>query len=155
MKKIFTLLLALTMLVCITVVAFSAGEQTGTTTIRATVPNAGTSAYNIHIPSDLTLTYLDESDQTIGNMYISNVTGNPEVWCKISYTDLTCGSSTIPVQYKMDGNAIANGVTVCVYNPTKDEYYTSSFTAKVTASNWSDASPGTYTATITFDFYIQ
>ena len=158
MKKLTALLLVLVLICSLSVTAFAAGEQTGTTTISVTVPEA---SYTIHIPADMTLEYGNTEIQDIGTIYVSDVenpTGSIKVVVKSS-GDLTNESNSIPVVYYFNGEQESysfelpsTGGAALVYTDKADgsSYYT---TLKVGAKvpDWT-AEPGTYTATLTFAF---
>jgi len=161
MKKLIALMLGLVLILSMSNTAFAAGEQTGTTTITAEVPEAPTPLYTIHIPDDVTLTYLNGSPQTIGKVYVSDVTTDHNIYCKVTFTNLYNGSSYIPVSYqrKVDSDYfnIENGWTCGMYVIDEalgyGEERTEDLAATVTLDDWHAASPGTYTATMTFSFY--
>lgn len=156
MKKLIALMLGLVMIFSLSTTAFADGEQTGTTTITAEVPEA---SYTIHIPADVALEYGNSSDQTIGDVYVSNVVGEPTIWLTTTYTDLSNGSSIIPVTYLrwIDGISfsLSSGDNISITSSVSEyriDKYT--ITACVSDSDWAAAAPGTYTATMTFKFFI-
>ena len=153
MKKIVALLLTLVMLSSLTLTALAAGEQTGTTTITAEVPGP---TYTMVIPADMTLEYGNTEAQKIGDISVSNVVGITDryVMCHISVTDLTSAVGTIPVKYTVDGLEVDESFNEFeVYDHTIPGYVEHPLYAKVTY--WGSAAPGTYTATITFNFSIS
>ena len=157
MKKIVALLLALIIVSSLTMTALAAGEKTGTTKLTVVVPGFD---YTIHVPADVTLEYNNTSDQTIGDVYVSDVPGVCTIYFKTTITDLSNGSSTIPVTYSawLHGTALSfsNGTIKQVYETdgTNTEDWTWTITARISASDWLAAAPGTYTATMTFNFYL-
>ena len=162
MKKIAALMLALVMLTGLTVTALAAGEKSGTTTLTATVPGAD---YTIHVPADMTLEYGNTSEQAIGSAYVTGVTTTTsDVGCKVTATALKNGSNYITVEYFyhdqgqsdwFSETVTGESVALCSFSAYEYEsgnpYKTFEFKAKV--ANWS-AEPGTYTATLTFNFSI-
>ena len=152
MKKIVALLLALTMLTSLTVTALAAGEQSGTTTITAVVPGP---SYTIKIPANKTLEYGNTEKQLLGNVTVSDVADIPagkKIGCKMAFQDLKCGTDTIPVQYLLNGYEINGDLEQAVYGSSGINLYT--LYAQVSEEAWTSAAPGTYTATITFNFYL-
>ena len=82
MKKILSLVLVVVMLMSMTVTAFAAGEQSGTSKVNAVVPEP-VPEYTIHIPADMTLEYGNTDYQAIGKVYVSdvkNVAEGSRVW---------------------------------------------------------------------------
>lgn len=157
MKKIAALLLALVMLTSLTVTALAAGEKTGTTTLTATVPGAD---YTIHVPANMTLEYGNTSEQEIGEAYVTDVTGvTGAVECKVNASALKNGSNYIAVTYHFLGQSeVTKTVTgeseylfdMHVYEALSTTQYVS-IVCKAKVDDWT-AEPGTYTATMTFNF---
>lgn len=169
MKKIMSLVLAMVMVCSLSVTAFAA-DQTGTTTLTANIPNAATPSYRINIPADMTLEYGNTGNQTIGDVYVTDVTGCDTVSVQIPYTDLVNKSDstdTIPlilyargIEMKKDGTEKNTGACPTLYNKTlagsygfdANGYATLSCEAMV--SDWSGATAGaTYKAVVTFQFF--
>lgn len=153
MKKLIALMLGLVLILSMSTTAFAAGEQTGTTTITAEVPEP---TYTMIIPADMTLEYGNTEAQKIGDFCVSNIVGITDryVMCHISVTDLTSAVGTIPVIYTVDGREVDElFADFSVYDYTIPGYENHSLYAKVTY--WDSAAPGTYTATITFNFSIS
>jgi hypothetical protein len=172
MKKIAALLLALVMLTGLTVTALA--DKTGTTKLTVVVPEAD---YTIHVPADTTLTYGNTSGQSIGDVYVTDVTGYNLVYVEISYTDLintNDSSDIIPLTlnsgikgtyiYNMvnhDGSSLPDGVyigaEIAAVSSLDMTGYDENGYAKVevlaTVSDWSGATSGaTYQAVVTFGF---
>ncbi len=159
MKKIIALLLLLTMAISMTATALATGQQTGTTTLTAVVPE---SDYTIHVPADMTLEFGNGEVQEVGSFYVSDLVNvNKQIRVNIAKTDLANGSNTIPLTiYLKSGSSDwaikADNEVAGVYNILSDgTKYTSTWEigVQVTESNWASATPGTYTATLTFLFY--
>ena len=168
MKKIVAFLLALVMLTSLTLIALAAGEKTGTTTLTAVVPEAD---YTIHVPANVTLEYGKTDEQMVGDYWVSDFVNmpiaagehEPFVNIKTVATCLSDGTNTIPVTYifKLDGSwehTLDHKVTNTSGEQITDmgitENYKSTIGAMISAEDWASAAPGTYTATITFNFSI-
>ena len=162
MKKLIALMLGLVMVFSLSTTAFAAGEQTGTTTLTAEVPEP---SYTIHIPADTTLEYGNTSEQEIGSAYVSDVVNvNGNVVCNVTASALKNGSNYITVEYLWKNTQQSSWNTKTVTGEIENlfgdaffifnsgTYRTHLFAAKV--DNWS-AEPGTYTATLTFNFFIS
>lgn len=172
MKKFLSFVLVLVMVMSLSVTAFAEGEQSGTTTLTANIPNAAEPSYTIHIPADMTLEYGNTGKQTIGNVYVTDVTGCDEVAVDVPYTDLVNTSDstdTVPLTlYLSERELKKSGTTVDVNSSTGlydknaagryqydlNGYATASCSAIV--SDWSGATAGaTYQAVLTFDFWTR
>ena len=160
MKKLIAMLLALALTIGIAATALATGEKTGTTTLTATVPDAD---YTISIPADVTLEYGNTEYQTIGNVAVSNLVRVSKVNCEIIYTSLINGTKFIPVTYliEKDDTTGSFSVTDADTSGTKwsnvhtfEENTVFSLKCKVAQAAWTSADPGTYTATLTFNFTI-
>ena len=155
MKKLIALMLCLVLALSMSVTAFAAGEQTGTTTLTAEVPEP---SYTIHIPADTTLEYKNTELQTIGDVFVSDYdTVLNTIYCRITAQDLTSGSNTIPVVYKVSGSEMGSSHTYYVLEKLGDGTfapYTLDLSAEISQEAWAAAAPGTYTATLTFSFYF-
>ncbi len=158
MKKIIALLLALVMLASLTVTALATGEQTGTTTLTAVVPEP---SYTIHVPADMTLEFGNGEVQEVGSFYVSDLVNvNRTISVLVTRSNLANGSNTIPVTYyfksgSADWSIPSDGSVFGVYNKLSDgTMFTSTWKigAQVTESDWTSATPGTYTTTLTFKF---
>ena len=153
MKKLIALMLGLVLILSMFTTAFAAGEQTGTTTITAEVPEP---TYTMVIPADMTLEYGNTEAQEIGVFCVSDIVGitDRDIVCHISVTDLTSAAGTISVKYTVDGREVDE-----LYDDfTVFDHYIPGINnnhlyAQVTY--WDSAAPGTYTATITFNFSIS
>ena len=158
MKKLIALMLGLVMIFSLSTTAFAAGEQSGTTTLTAEVPEA---SYTIHIPADATLTYGDTSVKTLGDVYVSDVVNVNGTIHVISYaTALKNGSNYIPVSYYMHDETAKqtfNGESEEFAGWTVYDEYGDIIenTVLVSVDDWSGAVPGTYTSTITWNFTIE
>ena len=155
MKKLIALMLCLVLALSMSVTAFAEGEQTGTTTLTAEVPEP---SYTIHIPADTTLTYGDTSFKTLGDVYVSDLVNvNGRIIVIGNATALKNGSNYIPVTYQQEsGGAVHYYVTAVGESDKIAEWNVSDErgTIKVSVDDWSGAVPGTYTATITWNFFI-
>lgn len=173
MKKFLSFVLVLVMVMSLSVTAFAEGEQSGTTTLTANIPNAAEPSYTIHIPADMTLEYGNTGKQLIGNVYVTDVANCDQVIVAAPYTDLVNTSDStdiIPLTLysalggafdeikPSDGSSVESGVApVCAYDrdyefDANGGYCTTPFYVEV--SDWSGATPGaTYKAVITFEFY--
>lgn len=162
MKKIIALLLLLTMAISMTATALATGQQTGTTTLTAVVPE---SDYTIHVPADTTLEYGSTNSKALGSVYISDaVNVNGSVWCEIYGTALKNESNYITVSYydKLETESQWHYTSIAgesrhftgqiLYSSSSDTY--TSLDMKVQVESWEGAVPGTYTATITYNFSI-
>lgn len=152
MKKIVALLLALIIVSSLTMTALAAVEKTGTTKLTVVVPEPD---YTMVIPADMTLEYGNTEAQKIGDISVSNVVGitHRYVMCHISVTDLTSAVGTIPVKYTVSGLEVDESFDEFeVFDYTIPGLVSHPLYAKVTY--WDSAAPGTYTATITYNFRI-
>lgn len=163
MKKILSLVLVIVMMMSMTVTAFAAGEQSGTTTLTVEVPVPAVE-YTIHIPANMTLEYGNTDYQAIGKAYASDVKNLAEgsrVRYRVTWTNLVKGEDTIPLLVRFAENDTGNyytilnsgnGFAACddTANHNPREFY---FAALV--ADWGNPVPGTYTATITWNFYVE
>lgn len=160
MKKMIALMLGLVMLFSLSTTAFAAGTQTGSMTLTAEVPDSV--SYTMHIPADMTLEYNNTEKQLIGNVAVSDIVNLPDgkkIRCQITNRNLKCGTETIPVKYFVDdyddvypgGDSVLDYMDIYVYydSPDSREIF-----AQVSQEAWDAATPGTYTATLTYTFYI-
>lgn len=163
MKKILSLVLVIVMMMSMTVTAFAAGEQSGTTTLTVEVPEP-VPEYTIHIPADMTLVYGNTDYQEIGKVYASDVKNLAEgsiVRYRATWTNLVKGEDTIPLEVRFTDDDTGNYYTIlnsgkgfaacddtANHNPREFK-----FAARV--SDWGNPVPGTYTATITWNFYVE
>ena len=156
MKKILSLVLVAVMLMSMTVTAFAAGEQSGTSTVTAVVPDA---TYTIHIPADMTLEYGNGARQLVGEVSVTDAQNLPDralISVIMQATPLkSTEGNVIPAVFeygrygKEDYKKIDEG-SPFVYS--EDEYMTAYLYAQVTEAAWKAAKPGTYTSTITYNF---
>ncbi len=169
MKKLLTFILALVMVMSLSVTAFAEGEQSGTTTLTAEIPNAAAPSYTIQIPANTTLEYGNTDKQFIGRVSVKDVT-NVETDGLVAftspYTDLINtedpGDTIALVLYGKVGDpfdlidkttGLWYGASPGVYAAKYDQYYSYQMWAEVT--DWSGATPGaTYQAVITFQFKV-
>ena len=162
MKKILSLVLVVVMLMSMTVTAFAASEQSGTTTLTVEVPEP-VPEYTIHIPANMTLEYGNTDYQAIGKVYASdvkNVAEGSRVRYTVTHTSLVKGEDTIPLlvwylyDYTGDYNMVYNTTKFAAcddtanHNPREFEYF-----ARV--EDWGNPVPGTYTATVTWNFFVE
>lgn len=166
MKKFLSLVLALVMVMSLSVTAFAEGEQSGTTTVTANIPNAATPSYTIHVPASMTLEYGNTDRQLIGGAYVTDVTDVQDGYSIDLYSPYTMlinaedSSDTLDWSLILDYNGTfypvrpndgSAGFLNVLYR--YGEYATRNYYAQV--SDWSGATPGaTYQAVITFRFYI-
>ena len=172
MKKFLSLILALVMVMSLSVTAFAEGEQSDTTTLTAEIPNAAEPSYTIHIPANMKLEYGNTGKQTIGNVYVTDVTGCDEVSVDIPYTDLVNTSDstdTVPLtlylserELKKSGTTVAGNSSTGLYDKNEAGWYQYDLNGYATAScsaivsDWSGATAGaTYQAVLTFDFWTR
>ena len=172
MKKFLSFILVLVMVCSLSVTAFAEGEQRGTTTLTAEIPNAAEPSYTIHIPADMTLEYGNTGEQTIGTVYVTDVTGCDVVSVDIPYTDLVNTSDstdTVPLtlysggkELKKIGTTVDGGFSTPLYNKDLAGLYQYDVNGYVTVScsaivsDWSGATAGaTYQAVLTFDFWAR
>lgn len=164
MKKILSLVLVVVMLMSMTVTAFAASEQSGTTTLTVEVPEP-VPEYTIHIPANMTLEYGNTDYQAIGKVYASdvkNVAEGSRVWYRVAWTNLVKGEDTIHLEvcYWPDWLGEWNGILTHVdrfaacddtanHNPREVEF------AAWVGENWGNPVPGTYTATVTWNFFVE
>ena len=162
MKKILSLVLVVVMMMSMTVTAFAADEQSGTTTLTVEVP-APPVEYTIHIPANMTLEYGNTDNQAIGKVYASDVKNLAEgsrVWYNLTWTKLVKGEDTINLLVNYINDDTGNYNTVGSYkrfaacddtanhNPREKEFF-------ACVPDWGNPVPGTYTATITWNFFVQ
>ena len=162
MKKFLSLVLVIVMLMSMTVTAFATGEQSGTTTLTVVVPEP-VPEYTIHIPANMTLEYGNTDCQAIGKVYASDVKNLAEgsrVLYRVARTNLVKGEDTIPLyvwfmndwsgEYNtaLAGEKFAACDDTANHNPKERE-----FAARV--PDWGNPVPGTYTATITWNFFVE
>ena len=162
MKKILSLVLVVVRLMSMTVTAFAASEQSGTSTVTAVVP-APPAEYTIHIPADMELVYGNGERQLVGKLSVTDVQ-NLSYWGFIDViirgTPLkSTEGNEIPVVFEVcyDGyedyyNIVGNNLLV--YEKKVDEYSTVDLYAQVTEEDWEAAKPGPYTSTITYTFRV-
>lgn len=172
MKKFLSFVLVLVMVCSLSVTAFAAGEQSDTITLTANIPNAAEPSYTIHIPADMTLEYGNTGKQTIGNVYVTDVTGCDEVSVDMPYTDLVNTSDstdTVPLtlysgekELKKSGTSVDGNGSTSLYDKESAGLYQYDVNGYATAScsaivsDWSGATAGaTYQAVVTFDFWAR
>lgn len=163
MKKIFAILLAVSLLASMATVA-SATENT--TTLTTTVPAA---SYTLNIPADQEIKY-GATETDIGNVTVTNSKGFAEgknLEVTLSYNDFACDgvSTTIPFYINAETtnvpSRIVSGSSIVflgnndntVNEQASDSYrsgFYQSLTVEIESKNWGKALAGEYTATITF-----
>ena len=122
--------------------------------------------------ADMTLEYGNTGEQTIGNVYVTDVTGCDVVSVDIPYTDLVNTSDstdTVPLtlysggkELKKIGTTVDGGFSTPLYNKDLAGLYQYDVNGYVTVScsaivsDWSGATAGaTYQAVLTFDFWAR
>ncbi len=124
-------------------------------------------SYTAHVPEDKTLEYGNTEMQTIGDFWASDFENLPTPTLanvKISATCFTNGSNTIPFDFywysvNLDDpyylwkvtETSGDRETAVVY---QEDFHTTLY-AKIEQSDWAAAVPGTYTATLTFNYSIE
>jgi len=169
MKKFLSLVLALVMVMILSVTAFAEGEQSGTTTLTAEIPNAAEPSFTLHIPANTTLTYGNTDWQQLsGVLDATDIQNANWIRCTISFTDLintSDPSDSIALNaFKQTyeevntGNTgdgmFPSGATLTLYSASWNYDYTYSLYAMV--EDWSGATPGaTYQSVITFHVWAE
>ena len=172
MKKFLSFVLVLVMVCSLSVTAFAAGEQNGTTTLTANIPNEAAPSYTIHIPADMTLEYGNTEKQFIGVVEVSDQQNCRHINVTAPYTMLINkedSSDSITLKLSM-GESKDNLYEVIpatgldtVYNTPfsayhNDDFYHNRYFSQLVyaqVEDWSGATPGaTYQAVITFQFYV-
>lgn len=159
MKKFLSFVLVLVMVCSLSVTAFAEGEQSGTTTLTANIPNAAEPSYTIHVPANTTLEYGNTELQEFGIVSVSDVANTRFVDVAVNRTNLiNKEDSTDEIALKIFARWEDMGFMDCdgykalgVYS--LGEYQPLYMAAKV--EDWSGATPGaTYQAVITFQFIV-
>ena len=165
MKKILSLLLALTLLCSLSITAFA--DTGGDQTITLTVPEEQGPSWTLNIPADMTVAYRATSTAltmpTITN--VSNLPDNEWIHAYFVYTgNFSSGSNTIPFTLTApdSGTCSNNGVgrTYVGYYKNENGYYYNAYpdsepiTLDITEDAWNAAVPGTYEATITYGSHL-
>lgn len=173
MKKIFAILLAVTMLASMATVA-SAAENSKTTTLTTEVPAA---TYTLNIPADQAVAFGEESTD-IGEIKVTNANGfakGKNLNVTVSYTNFvsqsvdteiplvlyvsraTTSGQILTIEKVASGSYITfagrDDGTVSEYAEVDDNNHTydrNHTWVKVNSADWGKALAGTYTATITF-----
>ena len=163
MKKIFAILLAVTMLASMATVV-SAAEST--TTLTTTVPAA---TYTLNIPANQKIEY-GATKTDIGNITVTNSNGFAEgknLKVTMSWDDFTCNgvSTTIPfilegktgdvsLEIRSGGNIIFKGrdnSTLTSQGCSSSSNHTyQGFVVWIKSEDWGKALAGDYTTTITY-----
>lgn len=168
MKKLFAILLVVTMLASMATVV-SAAE---TTTLTTTVPAA---TYTLNIPADQEIEF-GATSSDLGNVTITDATGFAEkknLQVTVSYSNFECpnNSTTIPMLLYAETenrNLTVNinsgdiltfygrtggSVTECAQirrGETNEKYAMTNLELRVNSEDWGKALGGEYSATITF-----
>ena len=163
MKKIFAILLAVTMLASMATVASAAS----TTTLTTTVPSA---TYTLNIPANQEIEY-GATKTDIGNISVANSNGFAEgknLKVTISWNDFACNDVSTTIPFLLEAKTgdvphdIDNGSSI-IFKGKDDSTLTSqacspyggnasyqSFVVWIKSQDWGKALAGEYTATITF-----
>ncbi len=165
MKKFLSLILALTMLACMSVTAFAAEGPGGSTKLTATVPEKP--LYTLHIPADQSIDYKAEKT-SIGMAYVTDVDASvKEIDFDSSYDEkLTSGTNTISYSMLMDiyesfsstyalGERIITQVDPDIQSQDLmttggHVWYTNEYFIIISEEAWNAAVPGDYSTTITW-----
>lgn len=157
MKKLFAILLAVTMLASMATVASAAS----TTTLTTTVPAA---SYTLNIPADQEIPF-GETQTNIGCVTVTDAAGfavGKNLNVSISYDAFKCAETitSIPFYIAANGYAIQSNDNVTFRGLPNGEvsknFYIDSVTQDfdlflmVDSTDWGKALAGDYTATITF-----
>ena len=160
MKKILSLVLVIVMMMSMTVTAFAADEQSGTSTVTAVVP-VPPAEYTIHIPADMTLEYGNGERQLVGEVSVTDVKNVPDgkdISARMEATPLkSTEGNVIPAVFEWRTKYGSEYYNIPTYAPvlyTDDAYINTYLYAQVTEEDWEAAKPGTYTSTITYNFWI-
>lgn len=170
MKKIFAILLAVTIFASMATIV-SAAENSKTTTLTTTVPAA---SYTLNIPANQTIPFGEEYTN-IGRIRVTNSAGFAEgknLKVTITYTDFTCENTetSIPIKLNIsnmttpsqlwDDEEIASGAVIRFKGQadgTVSEHAAGNRGVTrpnawliVDSDDWGKALAGEYTATITF-----
>lgn len=168
MKKIVSLLLALTLVMSLAIPAFAttvADTQGGSTELFTIVPDA---SYILVVPATVEIPF-GATEYKIGSPEVRDVVmfnDNDAVYMETDWTDLVCGNNVIDLEiafdYYADGKKMNSNYNPLVQNG-KDGYLQVAYqhfdgesfcyveyVALITADAWANAAPGQYTATVTF-----
>ena len=166
MKKLFAILLAVTMLASMATVA-SAAENT--TTLTTTVPAA---TYTLNIPADQKIPF-GSTSKSIGNVTITDASGFAEgknLKVKVVYGAFECEDVTTTIPFRLEAYwasaanlEVASGSSLTFYGDDtgaltesaqvhyNDKYHNvESIILKTDSADWGKALAGEYTATITY-----
>lgn len=153
MKKLFTLVLALIMVLGSMSISVFADENKTTLTVNIDNPLS----YDMIIPEDVTITKSGITE--IGTPSVKNIK-NAKDSTVISYTvtstqlTLSGGSKTVATSYYIDSEG-KNAMPDTAIEVYKNNAFVNPLTTLyvgITANDWSAADSGTYTATVTFNF---
>ena len=162
MKKILSLLLALTLLCSLSVTAFA--DTSGDQTVTLTVPEAPSPTWTLNIPADTTVEYRAAST-ALATPTITNVSDlDGLIYVYIGYTgNFSSGSNTIPFTLMGHGQTILKGdessrSVMGIYRNESgyENYYPEgAMTLDITEDAWNAAAPGTYSTVITYTSEIR
>ena len=164
MKKLLSLLLALTLLCSLSVTAFA--DTSGDQTITLTVPETPSPTCTLNIPADMTVEYRAASTAltmpTITN--VSDLSDDVRIHVYIGYTgNFSSGSNTIPFTLVGPGDQTilqgdASSRSVVGYYTNASGYYNNypdgAMTLDITEDAWNAAAPGNYSTVITYSSEI-
>ena len=143
------------------------GELTVDKTVTIITDSTPEGTYTAHVPEDKTLEYGNTEMQTIGDFWASDFENLPTPTLanvKIKATCFTNGSNTIPFDFywhsvNLDDPYYLWKVTETSGDRETDVVYHEDFHttlyAQIEQSDWAAAVPGTYTATLTFNYSIE
>ena len=165
MKKIISLLLAITVVMSLAIPAFAtASVSDGSTELYTVVPEA---SYVMTVPASVEIPY-GATDVNIGSPVITNVVGfkdNDSVKMEVDWTNLTSDNDVIPLNIVFDHYAddrlnmehvpiIADGpdhqLQVAYAHFMDESFQYVEYFAIISEEAWANAAPGRYSATVTF-----
>lgn len=152
MKKIISIILALTLLMSLSVTALAEQQV-----VSVSIPDY---EYTVTIPADCTIEYNNTGIQSIGKVYVTSTDWSVfrpnrkavEVGLASTRGDLT-NENGRRIPYRVGGkhpmeDSLTSGLFSCQFD-TEEEYF-------IQISDWSNAEPGTtYSTTITYNISLM